>query len=72
MHKTINSIYRKNRWIADSFKTCGLDPWSDTTKNEFEAHLEKLSESQVYQALIDQHTAVQLSARMSLNRILHS
>lgn len=61
----INSVNRKNRWIADSFKTCGLDPWSDTTKQEFEAHLEKLSESRVYQALIDQHTAVQLSARMS-------
>jgi hypothetical protein len=28
----INSANRKNRWIADSFKTCGLDPWSDTTK----------------------------------------
>ena len=68
----INSVNKKNRWIADSFKTCGLDPWSDTTKKEFEAHLEKLSESCVYQALIDQHTAVQLSAQMHSNRILHS
>ena len=43
-----------------------MDPWPDTTKKEFEAHLEKLSESQVYQTVIEQHTAVQLSARMSL------
>ena len=68
----INSVNKKNRWIADSFKTCGLDPWSDTTKKEFEAHLGKLSESRVYQALIDQHTAVQLSAQIHSNRILHS
>jgi len=54
---------KKNRWIADSFKTHGLDPWSTNTKRDFEAHLEKLSESRVYQALIDQHTAVQLSTR---------
>lgn len=67
-----NTANQKHRWIADFFKTCGLDPWSDTAKEVFEAHLEKLSESQVYQALIDQHTAVQLSARMSLNRILNS
>ena len=59
----INSVNIKNRWIADSFKTCGLDPWSENTKRVFEAHLEKLSESRVYQALIDQHTAVQLSTR---------
>ena len=39
-------------------------------KKEFEAHPENLSESQVYQALIEEHTAVQLSAQMSLNRIL--
>jgi len=57
----INSVNRKNHWIADSFKTCGLDPWSENTKRDFEAHLEKLSESRVYQALIDQHTAVQLT-----------
>ena len=59
-YKRINDVNKKNRWIADSFQTCGLDPWSDNTKNVFEAHLEKLSESQVYQALIEQHTAVQL------------
>ena len=47
----INSVNIKNRWIADSFKTCGLDPWSENTKRVFEAHLEKLSESRVYQAL---------------------
>jgi len=52
-YNKINFMNRKNRWIADSFKTCGL-------KRDFEAHLEKLSESRVYQALIDQHTAVQL------------
>jgi hypothetical protein len=57
----INSASRKNCWIADSFKVCGLDPWSDTTKALFEAHLEKLSHSQVNQALVDQHRAVELS-----------
>ena len=61
LYKKINDINRKNRWIAESFKTCGIDPWSDTTEKEFHAHLEKLSESRVYKALIDQHTAVQLS-----------
>jgi len=55
---------KKNRWIADSFKTCGLDPWYANTNRDFEAHLEKLSESRVYQALIDQHTAVQLTTRL--------
>ena len=57
----INSVNIKNRWIADSFKTCGLDRWSENTKRNFEAHLEKLSESRVYQALIEQHSAVQLT-----------
>jgi hypothetical protein len=33
----------------------------NTTKGLFEAHREKLSQSQVYQALVDQHTAVELS-----------
>ena len=62
-YSKINFTNRKNRWIVDSFKTCGLDPWSSNTKIDFEAHLEKLSESRVYQALIDQHTAVQLTTR---------
>ena len=57
------NLVKKNRWIADSFKTCGLDPWSANTKRDCEAHLEKLSESRVYQALIDQHTAVQPTTR---------
>ena len=43
----INSANRKNRWITDSFTKCGLDPWSDNTKKEFDAHLEKLLKSRV-------------------------
>ena len=43
-----------------------LDLWPDNTKKEFDAHLEKL------QNLEEQHTAVQLSARMNLKRNLHS
>ncbi len=62
-YNKINFMNKKNRWIVDSFKTFGLNPWSANTKRYFEAHLEKLSESRVYQALIDQHTAVQLTTR---------
>ena len=38
--------------------TCGLEPLFDNTKNVIETYLEKLLESQVCQALIEQHTAV--------------
>jgi len=62
-YDTISSVNRKNYWIADSFKIFGLDPWSKNTKRDYEAYIENLSESRVYQALIDQHTAVQLTTR---------
>ena len=47
--------------ILKTEKIIGLDPWLVTTKALFEVYLEKLSQSQVYQAMVDQHTAVELS-----------
>ena len=57
----MKDIFLKTDFTAS--EECSLDPWSENTKRVFEAHLEKLSESRVYQALIDQHTAVQLTTR---------
>jgi hypothetical protein len=57
-HK-VNDGQRKKRMIAASFRTCGLDPFA-TDLMEFTKHLDHLSESQVYNKLLEKNAAVKL------------
>lgn len=52
----------RNMYIRRAFDLCGLNPYADENciERNFLAHLDSLSMTTAYQALIDHHTALDL------------
>lgn len=50
-------------YIRRAFNLCGLNPYADeeNIKQNFVAHLQSLSQTSAYQALIDHHTALDIA-----------
>ena len=58
-HEKINIENIKKQWMAESFNKCGLNPWGDDIC--FLKHLDELSETSMYKALTEAHTAEDLT-----------
>jgi hypothetical protein len=58
----INDAQEQNASIFKSFRTCGLDPWTSSL-SPFHKHLECLSENKIYECLLQNHAALELSIR---------
>lgn len=59
-HREINQDNVGDRYIAKSFRTCGLNPF-DKSLNRFKKHLENLQESTVYKVLQGSHSRLDLN-----------
>ena len=64
----INDKNLSNPYIRRAFDLCGLNPYSDKTTIEktFIAYLDNLSLTSAYKALIDHHTALDLTSKHSV------
>jgi hypothetical protein len=62
--QTIEEINHKNehqRFIADAFIKCGLNPWGAGKSLEaFDNHLSKLESNEILRAMITNQTALEL------------
>ena len=58
----INDENMDKMYIRRAFDLCGLNPYADeaSIKRNFVAHLDSLTTTTAYQALIDHHTALEL------------
>ena len=58
----MNEENMRNMYIRRAFDLCGLNPYADENciERNFLAHLDSLSMTTAYQALIDHHTALDL------------
>ena len=58
----INEENMTNMHIRRAFDLCGLNPYADENciQRNFVAHLDSLSTTSAYQALIDNHTVLEL------------
>ena len=59
----INDENLSNPYIRRAFDLCGLNPYADdsTIEKTFIQHLDQLSMTSAYKALIDHHTALDLT-----------
>ena len=55
----INQDVKKNHLIFRTFEKCGLNPWSEDL-SKFDDYLKSLSENDLYKALIQNQTALNM------------
>lgn len=57
----INKQNCENQFIADSFKKCGLNPWSkERSLQAFQEHLDFLESNEILKAMITNQNALPL------------
>ena len=57
----INLKNRREPYISDGFRLCGLNPWSqEASLSMFKNHLDKLEENKILNSLVQNQTALKL------------